>query len=109
MFFAAKAIRNGYRVAYAAEALVYHSHNFSLKEQYQRNYIQGYEIERHRPLLGEVNQESEGMKLVQFVSSGLLKKGQFVSFVHFGLDCCARLLGSKGGKKKYLSETEQAR
>ena len=106
MFFAAKAIRNGYRVGYAADALVYHSHNFSLKEQYQRNYIQGYEIEKHRELLGEVSQESEGMRLVKFVSAGLLRKGRIVSFIHFGLDCCARLLGSRAGRKKYLSEIQ---
>lgn len=104
MFYAAKAIRNGYRVAYAADALVFHSHNFSLTEQYERNYIQGYEIERHRPLLGEVSQESEGMKLVKTVSSGLLRQGQVLSVSRFGLDCCARLLGSRAGKKKYLSE-----
>ena len=55
MFFAAAAIRNGYRVAYAADARVLHSHNFSLKEQYHRNRIQGYEIERHRSLLGNVS------------------------------------------------------
>lgn len=104
MFYAAKAIRSGYRVAYAADALVYHSHNFSLKEQYERNYIQGYEIERHRPLLGEVSQESEGMKLVKTVSSGLLRQGQVLSVSRFGLDCCARLLGSRAGKKKYLTD-----
>lgn len=106
MFYAAKAIRNGYRVAYAADALVYHSHNFSLKEQYRRNYIQGYEIERHRPILGEVSQESEGMKMVKYVSGGLLRQGRLFSFARFGLDCCARLVGSRAGKKKYLCETQ---
>ncbi len=104
MFFAAKAIRSGYRVAYAADAAVYHSHNFTLKEQYGRNRIQGYEIERHRELLGDVSQESEGMKLVKAVSLGLLKRGRAVSFIRFGLDCCARFLGSRAGKKEYLRE-----
>ena len=52
MFFAAKALQNGYRVVYTADASVYHSHNFSLREQYKRNYLQGYEIERHRELIG---------------------------------------------------------
>ena len=105
MFFAAKAIRRGYRVAYAAEAKVYHSHNFSLREQYARNYIQGYEIERHRELIGEVSQESEGMKLVKFVSTGLLKQGRILSFLHFGFDCIARFLGSRAGKKAFLRES----
>lgn len=104
MFFAAKAIRSGYRVAYAADALVFHSHNFTPKEQYERNRIQGYEIERHRPILGEVSQESEGMKLVKYVSSGLLRQGQIKPVFRFGMDCCARLLGSRAGRKQALRE-----
>ena len=102
MFFAAKAINAGYCIAYAADALVFHSHNLSLKDQYKRNFIQGYEIERHREQLNNVKQENEGMKLVKYVSKKLLKSGHFFSFIHFGFDCVARLLGSKMGKKAYL-------
>ena len=104
MFFAAKTLRNGYRVAYAADAQVLHSHNLTLKEQYQRNRVQGYEIERHRNLLGDVSQVPEGWKLVRYMSAQLLKEGRLVSFVHFGLDCCARFLGSRMGRRKYLRE-----
>lgn len=98
MFFAAKAINAGYRIAYAADALVFHSHNFTLKEQYQRNYIQGYEIERHRDILCNVTPKAEGKKMVRFVSSELLKHGQIISFVRFILDCGARYIGSELGR-----------
>lgn len=108
MFFAARAIRSGYRVAYAAEARVLHSHNFSLKEQYERNRIQGYEIERHRPLLGNVSKVSEGFRLARFVSCGLLKQGRVLSFARFGLDCFARLFGSRAGRRQFLRENQQA-
>ncbi len=104
MFYAARAIRGGYRVAYAADALVFHSHNFSPKEQFERNRIQGFEIERHRPILGEVSQESEGMKLVKYVTSGLLRQGQVVEVFRFGMDCCARLFGSRAGRQEYHRE-----
>lgn len=100
MFYAAKVINAGYKIAYCADAEVLHSHNLTLKEQYQRNFIQGYEIARHRDILGDASQESEGMKLVKYVSKELLKKGRVFSFVHFGFDCCARLLGSKKGRKQ---------
>ncbi len=105
MFYAANAIHNGYSVGYAANAEVIHSHNFSLTEQYQRNYIQGYEIERHKMLLsapsGEyVSQNSEGIKLVKIVSKKMLSKGRVLSWMHFGFDCCARYLGSYMGKRK---------
>ena len=105
MFYAAKVINAGYKIAYCADAEVLHSHNFTLKEQYKRNYIQGYEIERHRDILGKSSQESEGMKLVKYVSKGLLKKGRILSFIHFGFDCCARLMGSKKGRKDFLNTT----
>ena len=108
MFFAARAIRNGYRVAYAADAQVLHSHNFSLKEQYSRNRIQGYEIERHRALLGNVSKTSEGIRMVKFVSGGLLKQGRVLSFARFGMDCIARLSGSRAGRRQYLRENRQA-
>ena len=102
MFFAAKVINAGYRIAYASNALVYHSHNFSLKEQYKRNYIQGYEIERHREVLHNVSLNSEGMKLVKYVSKELLRRGEIISFIHFGFDCVVRLIGNRAGKKAYL-------
>ena len=105
MFFAAKALQNGYRIAYAADATVYHSHNFTLREQYRRNYIQGYEIERHRELIGDVSLSTEGIKLVQAVSRQLLTEGAVVSFFSFGLDCCARWLGNRNGKAAYRRRT----
>lgn len=109
MFYAANAIGSGYAVGYAADAEVVHSHNFSLKEQYQRNFIQGYEIERHKELLssasGEnVSQNSEGMKLVKNVTKRMLSKGRVFSWIHFGFDCCARYAGSYMGKKKARNE-----
>lgn len=104
MFFAARAIQNGYRVAYAADALVYHSHNLTLKEQYRRNYIQGYEMEKHRFLLGNVAQEPEGMRLVRYVSKELLRQGHVGSFMHFGFDCIARFMGNRRGKKAFRKE-----
>ncbi len=104
MFYAAKAIHSGYRIAYAAEALVYHSHNLTLKEQFDRNYVQGYEIQRHKNLLEGVSEKSEGMELVRYVSFELLKHGYVLSFIRFGLDCCARLLGNYAGKKSFSNK-----
>ena len=99
MFFAAKVIENGYKVAYAADAEVVHSHNMTLKEQYKRNYILGMELERHKALLHGVSANAEGFKLVKYVSTKLLKKGMFIQFIRFGLDCCARKIGNSRGAR----------
>lgn len=104
MFYAAKALHHGYRIAYAAEARVYHSHNLTLREQYYRNFAQGYEIERHRKMLGEVSLNGEGLRFAAAVSWGLLKKGAFASLIAFGLDCGARWIGNKNGKRAFQKE-----
>lgn len=104
MFFAAKALQNGYRVVYTADASVYHSHNFSLREQYKRNYLQGYEIERHRVLLNGASLGKEGMQLVKTVSKGLLKDGHVGALFYFGMDCVARWLGNRNGKAAFRRE-----
>lgn len=104
MFFAAKAINSGYQIAYTADARVYHSHNLSLSEQYRRNFIQGYEIERHSELLHNAAQISEGKKLVIYVTKELLSKGHLFSIIYFAVDCLARYLGNRAGRKKALKE-----
>lgn len=93
MFYAKKLLENGYRIAYAADACVYHSHNYSLKEQYARNRIQGVEIAKRIP----ENLEGEGMKLFSYVASRLTNP---VDFVRFCFDCAARLLGSRAGRRE---------
>ena len=106
MFYAAKALQNGYRISYTANARVYHSHNFSLQEQYTRNYVQGYEIERHRDLLGDASLNAEGIQMVRYVSKGLLEEGKVGAFLYFGMDCVARWLGNRIGKIAYRRENK---
>lgn len=101
MFYAARAIRAGYAIAYAAEAEVYHSHDFSLKEQYERNCLQGYEIERHRELLGNASSTGEGLRMLKQISGQLTKQGRLLSIPRLILDCEARYLGSRKGRKEY--------
>lgn len=104
MFFAARAIRAGYSIGYEPEAKVIHSHNFSLCQQYWRNYIQGYEIERHKDLLGNIPATSAGKEMVLFITREMLRRGRFLSWIRFGFDCCARYLGNRAGAKKARQE-----
>ena len=99
MFFAAKVINSGYMIAYAADAEVIHSHNFTLRQQYRRNYLIGMELKKHEKLLNNVSVNSEGFRLLKYVLVGLLKHGRIFSFVHFMFDCCARFLGNFMGKR----------
>lgn len=109
MFYSARAINNGYAICYAAKAEVIHSHNFSFKEQYQRNFLQGYEIERHKKLIDAATQNAEGLRLVQSVTKELLSRHMVFAWIHFALDCLARYAGSFMGKQKARKETLENR
>ena len=99
--FAARAINAGYKVAYAANAGVIHSHNLTLAQQYRRNWLTGYETERRKAYFSGASQEKEGLRLVKYVSLELLKHGQILAFIRFGFDCIARLLGNRNGKRAW--------
>lgn len=101
MLFAAKAIKAGKQIIYAADAEVIHSHNLSLGEQYRRNKLQGYELARHRELLGDDSPVGSGKAMLFHVTRRLLKQGHFFSWIGFGFDCIARYAGNRAGKKEY--------
>lgn len=97
MLIAAAFLYAGYRIAYQADAHVIHSHNFTLKQQYRRNYLMGKEIQKHKKLLGGAKVTGEGLTLVKFVLGGLLRQGRVLSAIGFCADCAARLLGNRKG------------
>ena len=101
MLYAAKAIQHGYQIVYAAEAQVIHSHNMSFKEQYKRNKLQGYELARHKNLLGDDSPVGSGKEMLKYVTRGLLKQGRFISWIKFVIDCIARYTGNRAGKREY--------
>ena len=109
MFFAAKAIRAGYQIVYAAEAEVIHSHNLSFTDQYRRNKLQGYELARHRELLGDDSPVASGKEMFMYVMRGLLKQGHVISWIGFGVDCVARYTGNRAGKREYEKKIEWGR
>ncbi len=108
MFYAAKVINNGFAIYYASEARVYHSHNFTFRQQYQRNFILGYELEKNKNLIKGASDVSEGSKLFLYVVKKLLKEGRVISIAAFIIDCIARLLGNKRGRRAYRRDEKTA-
>lgn len=99
MYMAAQMIAAGYKVAYAADAQVYHSHNLTPQEQYTRNYQIGYFLGTHKDILMGANEIGEGKKLVKQVSKQLIQEKRIGEFMAFGVDCMARLTGNRAGRK----------
>lgn len=106
MYLAAKAINAGYKVAYAADAEVYHSHNLSPKQQYARNFAIGRFLERNKDLLACESEVGEGKRLASNIAKTLVHERNFTELVAFGADCVARFLGNRKGRAAARREME---
>jgi len=65
MLYAARAVEAGYAVAYEAEAQVYHSHNYTNRQQFHRNFDLGVSQADHPEVFAEYPSESEGIRMVK--------------------------------------------
>lgn len=65
MIYAAGVIQAGYAIAYAADAKVIHSHNYSGWQQFTRNFDLGVSHVQYPAVFDGVPPEGEGMKLVK--------------------------------------------
>ncbi len=107
MYLAAKAINAGYKVAYAADAEVYHSHNLSPKQQYARNFAIGRFLERNKDLLICESEVGEGKRLASSIAKTLAHEKNFTELAAFGADCVARYLGNRKGRAAARKEMER--
>lgn len=104
MYMAAKLVAAGYLVAYAADARVYHSHNLTPKQQYKRNYAVGKFLEEHKDVLMDASEIGEGKKLAANVAGELLRGGHIGELCAFGVDCVARFMGNRAGRRDARNE-----
>ena len=74
MIMAARMIHSGAKVAYAAEAKVIHSHNYSCMQQLKRNFDLAVSQVEHPDIFENVRSESEGIRLVKDTAAYLVKK-----------------------------------
>ena len=65
MVYAAGALDAGYAVSYCADALVYHSHNYTGRQYYRRNFDLGVSQADHPEIFERFNVKGTGMQLVR--------------------------------------------
>lgn len=104
MLMAARFVASGLKVAYEPGAEVYHSHNLTPSQQFARNRAVGMFLESHSDDLMHASEIGEDGRLVKAVSSQLLREGNLTEFIAFGVDCCARLLGNRAGRRAARKE-----
>lgn len=76
MIFAGKLIQAGRSIAYCAEAMVCHSHNYSGLEQLKRNFDLGVSQADHPEIFQMARSESEGIRMVKQTAGWLLQTGK---------------------------------
>ena len=99
MYYAKKVIDMGLQKAYVAEAVVEHSHKYTLKQLYQRYCATGEWFARH-PEFDAYKTTDSGLKLSLYVFKRALLGFNIPVLLRFLPDMSARYLGMKKGKKR---------
>ena len=99
MLMAEKLLHAGYQIAYSGEAVVYHSHRFTLGQEYRRNYIIGQTMKRYEERFEHVSEMGTGVKLVKNVMRQLVREGHIGECFCFAANCAARFLGNRMGRR----------
>ncbi len=89
----------GHRVHYAADAQVWHSHDYTLREQFRRYVDIGVFFADNRRLARYARNESEGKKYIVQAARYLMQNKEPQELLHLFLDSVARLIGYRVGIK----------
>ena len=98
MYIAYKIIMNDKKIKYCSDAIVYHSHNFTLKELYDRYKLTG-KFFKENNYLDKYGTNSSGASLAKYVLKRILQEKRFGLLFRFPFDMGARFIGMKVGKR----------
>lgn len=98
MIYAAGAVRAGYRIAYAADAEVVHSHSYTKLQQFRRNFDIGVSQAQHPEVFEAVSSEGEGLKLVKLTVRHLRENHSLRRIPGFLVTCACKWTGYRLGK-----------
>lgn len=98
MIYAAGAVKAGYSIAYVADARVVHSHNYTCKQQFRRNFDLGVSQAEHPEIFSGVASESEGIRLVKEATGYLRKNHMTKEIPYFYVQCFCKYMGYLLGK-----------
>jgi rhamnosyltransferase len=98
MIFAGGAVKEGYSIAYVAEAMVIHSHNYGNMEQFRRNFDLGVSQKEHPEIFEGIKSESEGIRLVKKTAAHLWKNKCKMQILPMIVQSGFKFLGYRFGK-----------
>ncbi len=92
MIFSSKLILKGFKVAYRSEAVVFHSHSYSLSEQFKRHFDIGVSL-RDNGILDYSPPAGEGMRYIVEGVRHLIKEKRPLWGIYFFIDSFYRYAG----------------
>lgn len=98
MIFASRLIEAGKKIAYAADAKVWHWHNYGAVEQCKRNFDLAVSQVDYGGLFAAVKSESEGIRLVKATLLYFIKKHRYALIPHIIMQNGMKYLGYKLGQ-----------
>lgn len=98
MVYAAGALDAGYAVSYCADALVYHSHNYTGRQYYRRNFDLGVSQADHPEIFERFNVKGTGMQLVRKSLAQICRKGTPADIIRLVYYSGMKYLGFRKGK-----------
>lgn len=98
MIYGAGCIQEGYQIVYAADAKVIHSHNYTNRQQFHRNFDIAVSQAQHREIFEGISSESEGIRMVKQTASYLLRRGRPLMVFRLITSSAAKYLGYFMGK-----------
>ncbi len=98
MLIASKLIEMGYSISYVAEARVIHSHNYTLSEQFKRNFDLGVSHAQNREVFSSVPAMGEGIRLVKGTFQYLLGQKMYLDLLDLAFQSGAKFFGFWLGK-----------
>ncbi len=103
MYYAHKILEAGYQKAYAADAVVEHSHKLTFRQLYNRYYQTGIWFGEHPEFDGYKTTDT-GMKLAVSVFKSAVKDFNIPVLWRFLPDMASRYLGMKAGKRSGIPD-----
>lgn len=98
MYLAYKLIMNNYKIKYCADSIVYHSHQFTLKELYDRYKLTGIFL-KENTYLDKYGTTSSGGSMAKYILKRILQEKRFGLLFRYPFDMAARLFGMKVGER----------
>ena len=98
MIFAANALKAGYRVAYTANAMVYHSHHYTNKVQFSRNFDIGVSQVDHPEIFADIPSETEGIRYIKMIKKHLKETHNMNLIFSLYITSAYKYLGYRLGK-----------